>query len=373
MKILQTPVRFYPYIGGVENYVYFLSKELMKLGHDVEVICANEPKLKVRDEIDGIKVRRLSYIGKIASTNITLKLPYELLKNDFDVIHTHIPTPWSADWSAIISKNKRKPLVLTYHNNLEGISITDYIAKMYNNTILKSTLRRSKIIIVTQTNYLLSPYLKSCGYKIAVIPNGVDVNKFKPFKNDNDGHKVFFLSILNRYHRYKGLDYLLRAFKTVKKEIKDAELIVGGEGELLGYYRKMASILDLKNYVKFVGFISDEKIVQYYNKCGVFVLPSISMEQEGFGIVLLEAMACGKPVVATQVVGTAKDVEERNAGIIVKPKGERALANAIIQILSDKSLAREMGKRGRILVEEEYSWEIVAKTIERIYFDVIRS
>lgn len=107
MKIIQTPARFYPFTGGVENYVYGLSKELVKQGYEVKVICAREPDKDVK-EIDGIKVEKLRWIGKVANTNITPFLPFKLLFEDFDVIHTHLPTPWSADWSAIIAWIRRK-------------------------------------------------------------------------------------------------------------------------------------------------------------------------------------------------------------------------------------------------------------------------
>ncbi len=143
MKIVQTPVRFYPFIGGVENYVYYSSKELVKLGHDVTVICANEPLTKKKEIVDGIRVKRLSYLGKVANTNITPQLPFTLFKEEFDIIHTHIPTPWSADWSNIVSKLKKKPLVVTYHNDIIGNGIADNIARFYNASALKSLLNEA--------------------------------------------------------------------------------------------------------------------------------------------------------------------------------------------------------------------------------------
>lgn len=93
MKILQTPVRFHPFIGGVENYVYNLSRGLVGLGHEVTVLCANESKLEKEELLDGIKVRRLPYACKIANTNITPSLPIEILREEFDLIHAHLPTP----------------------------------------------------------------------------------------------------------------------------------------------------------------------------------------------------------------------------------------------------------------------------------------
>lgn len=372
MKILQTPVRFYPFIGGVENYVYYLSKRLVKLGHVVTVICANEPNTEEEETIKGIKVKRLSYIGKIANTNITPKLLSELLREEFDIVHTHLPTPWSADGSAIVSKLKRKPLILTYHNDIVGTGIANYIAKFYNVTMLKLLLREADIIIITQPNYCnYSYHLKQYKDKIKVIPNGVDIERFKPLNVEKEEKTLFFLSSLDEFHRYKGLDYLLEGLITIKKRIQDVKLIIGGEGKLLNYYKQRVILMGLEDNVEFVGFIPDEKIVEYYNKCDIFVLPSISAKQEGFGIVLQEAMACERPVVSTEIVGVAEDVRERNAGRIVKPKDERALAEAIIEILEDKNLARKMGKNGRQLVEEKYTWEKVAEMVENVYNEVM--
>jgi glycosyltransferase involved in cell wall biosynthesis len=371
MKILQIPVRFYPSVGGVENYVYYLSKELVKLRHDVLVLCAHEPNTKKEEIIDGIKVKRLNYIGKIANTNITLKLPLEIVKEDFDIIHTHLPTPWSADWSAINAKIKNRPLILTYHNDIVGNGFADYIAKFYNATMLKLLLRKANVIIITHTGYYdYSPFLNRYKDKIDVIPIGVDIERFKPSKTEKGGHVLFFLSVLDKFHRYKGLDYLLKALTIVKEEISDVKLVVGGDGELSGYYKRMADSLDLKANVEFIGFVSTAEIVDCYNNCNAFVLPSISAQQEGFGMVLLEAMACGKPVVATDIVGIAKETKERNAGKIVMPKAVKELSNAIIEVLQDKKVANEMGINGRRLVEERYSWEKIAKLINGIYKEV---
>ena len=371
MKIVQTPVRFYPFVGGVENYVYNLSKELVKKGHKVTVICANEPNTKRKETINGIDVKRLPYIGKIANTNITPTLPLELFKEDFDIIHTHLPTPWSADWSTIFAKLKSKPLVLTYHNDIVSKGLTSYIAKFYNLTSLKMVLELSDKIVITQSSYLnRSPYLSKYRDKIEVIPVGVDTEKFKPLNIQEYENTLFFLSILDKFHEYKGLEYLLKALKIVKDEIKNVKLIVGGEGDLKSYYQEIANSLGLENNVRFVGFIPDSKIVEYYNRCSAFVLPSYSSDQEGFGIVLLEALACGKPVITTEIVGVSKDVQEFNAGVVVKPRDVDSLANAIVEILQDEDLRRKMGENGR-KVDEKYSWHNIAGIMEKIYTELV--
>lgn len=372
MKIIQTPVRFYPFIGGVENYVYYLSKELVKLGVDITVICANEPVSKKEEIVEGIRVKRLSYYGKIANTNITPTLPFALSGEDFDIIHTHVPTPWSADWSNIISKFKKKPLIVTYHNDIIGEGAANYIAGFYNSTALKSLLNNADKIIITQPNYLhSSPYLESYNDKIEVIPNGVDVDKFKPINIEKQENSIFFLSLLDEFHKYKGLDYLLNALKIVKHDIKDVKLIVGGKGKLLDYYRDMVNDMGLGDNVEFHGFVPDEKMAEYYNKCSVFVLPSISSKQEGFGIVALEALACQTPVISTEIVGVASDVKESNSGLIVPPKDVNRLADAILKILLDINLSRKMGVNGRKLVEEKYTWVGIAKMAQKVYKELL--
>lgn len=371
MKIVQTPVRFYPFIGGVENYVYYSAKEMVKMGHQVTVICANEPSTKKEEIINGIEVKRLSYFGKIANTNITPDFPFKLSNEDFDIIHTHIPTPWSADFSNIISWIKKKPLVVTYHNDIIGNGVAGYIASIYNSTALKSLLNHADKIIITQPNYLnSSKHLRSYRDKIEVIPNGVDVEKFRPLPVKKEESMIFFLSLLDEFHKYKGLDYLLKALKIVKTVIPNVKLIIGGKGVLLDYYNKMAKNFGLKDNVEFHGFIPDEKIVEYYNKSSVFVLPSISSKQEGFGIVALEALACQTPVISTEIVGVASDVKKSDSGIIIPPQNVDELANSIIRILNDKN-TRDMGLRGRKLVEEKYTWSGIASMTEKVYKELL--
>jgi glycosyltransferase involved in cell wall biosynthesis len=372
MKILQTPVRFYPFIGGVENYVLYMSRELVNLGHDVRVICANEPPSNKEDVFDGVNISRLSYIAKVANTNITLDLPFKINREDFDVMHTHIPTPWSADWSRIISKRKNKPLVVTYHNDIIGSGLANYIAKFYNSTALKKLLESADKIIITQPNYIkYSLHLASYSEKVEVIPNGVDVDKFKPVDVKPKLNTLFFLSLLDKFHGYKGLDYLLKALQIVKKSIPDVKLIVGGKGELMDSYIETAGNMGLSGNVEFHGFIPDADMVEYYSSASAFVLPSISSLQEGFGIVALEALACKTPVITTDIVGVSADLTGHKAGLSVPPKDPDALADAIITLLMDDNMRLDMGENGRSLVKSEYTWKGIAQMMEKVYYGLI--
>ena len=362
MRILQTPARIFA-TGGVESYVRDLSKELAGMGHEVRVVCADTPK---DNEVDGrIGVKVLRPIGKIANTNITPTLPLTLLKEDFDILHTHLPTPWSADWSALASRLKKRPLVLTYHNDIVGKGTANYVARLYNKTALKLLLGSADRIIVTRGSYM-SPLLEGRMEKIAVIPLGIDVTAFRPRERPWQGD-IFFLSVLDEYHKYKGLEHLLRALKILKKKMPDVKLVVGGSGCLLDYYRSLTESLGLMKNVRFMGFVPAERLLDYYNGCRLFVLPSTDPTREGFGIVPLEAMACGKPVVTTDIAGMATEIEMSESGLVVSRENEAELAEAMFCILENENLAKKMGISGRRLVEGKYSWGRIAKDIEKIY------
>jgi len=372
MKILQTPVRFHPFIGGVENYVHSLSRELVELGHDVTVLCANEPESKKEDLIDGIRVRRLPYMGKIANTNISPSLPLEIMREKFDLLHAHLPTPWSADVSGLAAALKGKPLVLTYYNDIVGEGRSRHIARLYNGTCLKLLLRRASKIIIIQPDYLdSSPHLRGFRDKIETIPVGVDLSRFRPTHEATDGKTLFFLSSLDRYHRYKGLDDLLEALVLVKEDYPEVKLLVGGGGELLNHYRGTTRDLCLEDNVEFLGFIPEDMLANCYNRSDVFVLPSNSRSQEGFGMVALEAMACAKPVICTDIVGAAADVRSAGTGLTVEPSNPAKLAGAITRILINGSVAKEMGEAGSRLVEEKYGWRKVAERVEGVYEELV--
>lgn len=372
LKVLQTPVRFYPFIGGVEKYVYYISKELVKIEDcDVKVICANEPESISEEVHDDIMIKRLKYTGKIANTNVTLSLPGVLLSEDFDIIHTHVPTPWSSDWSNIVSRIKSKPLVVTYHNDIIGEGFANTIANFYNKTTLKSLLNKADKIIITQDDYINSPHLQKYKNKITTIPNGVDTSLFKPSVKNRKENQIFFLSVLDKFHKYKGLDYLIDSIVDVKKIIPDIKLVIGGKGELLEFYKSKVEELSLKDNVEFKGFLTDEEVIRMYQESELFILPSISSLQEGFGIVVLEALSCETPVISTDIVGVSDDVIATNSGIIIPPKDADKLQEAIIKILNDKELIRIMGRNGRELVKEKYEWKNIAKSIHDLYEELL--
>ena len=375
MKILHVVNRYYPFIGGTENYVYNLSRELVKLGHEVTVVCAAEPK-RNSETIEGVRVVRLNYAFKIANTNVAFFLPFEIMRTDFDVLHTYIPHPWSADWAAWIACIKNKPLVLTYNNDIPEKGKYQILTWIYNRLFLRIILRIARIIICTQEKYAeYSKLLRQIKErdKIIAIPCGVDVEQFFPIKrNMTQTKRIFFLSVLDEFHRYKGLDYLLEAFSQVLNKRKDVSLFIGGEGVLKEEYENKARKRGISDYVVFLGCIPASDLNRYFNECDIFVLPSISSDQEGFGIVLLEAMACAKPVITTSIVGPAEQIRQWDAGLIAEPRNVDALAAALMQLLGDHNRAQAMGQRARQLAEQKYGWRSVAQQMETLYTEVLR-
>ncbi len=367
MKIVQVPARFYPRRGGIEELVLQSSRELVKRGHSVTVVCADEPA--VGDlEVEGIRVIRLPVMATISNTPVTPGLLGTLLSLDWDVLHSHVPHPWAPEMCAIAAFKKKKPLFVTYHNDTVGRGPHRMTAFLYNNTALPFVLSRARKIFMTHRRYLeCSSSLRSYRAKSQVIPMGIDMEKFKPQERERPmgPPTVFFLSRLDRFHHYKGLRDLLLAVKALQREFP-VQLRVGGDGELLEDYRDQVRRGALQNVV-FLGSLSDGELAREYNQCDVFAMPSTSSAHEGFGMVALEAMACGRPVIVTNVAAVSEDVAGQSAGIVVPPRDAEALRGALAKILKDTKLADAMGRRGRDCVEKQGSWADYAARLEREY------
>jgi len=376
MKIIQTPARFPPYVGGVEQYTYILSKKLVERGHDITVICADEPAGEPpRETYDGIDVVRLDYIGKIADTNLTSKIPIKLYRElqNADIIHTHLPTPWTADVSALIASLTGTSSVVTYHNDICGSGVAKYLANLYNATAMQVTLSMVDRIITTQESYFNNSNIPSWFEdKVTTIRNGVNVERFKPidvndgtareYGFDPENTNLFFLSVLDEYHDYKGLENLLEAVRKLPQEYR---LVVGGDGPKREYYEQRARELKLHNRVHFAGYIENDELPEYYNSSDVFVLPSTSSRQEGFGLVLLEALACGIPVVTTDVVGISKDVRNQDLGFVISSPCPSKISDSISTLTSEK--VDFNSDRARAVCIDKYSWESAVTQMEDLY------
>ena len=205
--------------------------------------------------------------------------------------------------------------------------------------------------------------------KIKVIPMGVDTKLFihkdvksKKYKNNK------IILFVGRLNEQKGVKYLIKAMPLVSKKIRNARLLVIGEGEYKKELQKIAYSLNLGN-VDFLGSVAHKKLADYYNLADVFVLPAVtsSIGTEGQGLVLLEAMSCGTCVIGTETGGIKFLIKDNENGLLVRERNETDLAESISKILSDGKLRQKLSKNGIKFVKENYSWDIIVKKFDVLY------
>jgi len=378
LKICIVNTFFPPWRGGAETYTYNLARKLALLGQDVEVLCGNDPESPGKRTMDGVKVHRLRSRGRIYGVPIVPKLAYELAKIDADVIHANFPNPYNASIASVTSLLRDIPSVLTWHNDLPPVTLTaSIIAYIHDNVIAPVYLQNFKRIISTSDSYAKSSKtLQRYREKVVVIPNGVDTERFSPSidgKRIRAGHDledckvILFVGALTKWHRYKGLDVLIKAFIEIQRRLDDARLLIVGDGDLKSEYQ--ASCLTVAAKVIFAGNVDDDELPSYYAASDLLVLPSID-RSEGFGLTLLEANATGKPVVASNVGGIPSVVTDGVNGLLVPPRDEKTLAETIIDLMKDEGKLHEMGLNGR-RVAEAHDWKHIVKKTEEIYREVL--
>ena len=333
----------------------------------MSVLCADEPA-NGPTSVNGVPTARLKVAAKIANTPLTLGLPAALLRADFDVVHTHLPTPWSADWSVLIAKLRRKRSVLTYYNKIPGKGIERWVALLYRNTVERLTMRLADVILLQSRSWerRLVEMRPSLADKLVVIANGVDTERFAPPppsapRND----ELLFVSVLDRFHEYKGLDVLLDALP----ECPGRVLNIVGDGELRGFYEQRCRELGIAERVHFLGAVDDNRLVDLYRSCGLFVLSSNGgLHEGGSSLVVLEAMSCGLPVVVAQGAGDiANDAELAGAGLAVPASDRDAMAKAINALMSDSQRRAECSQAAADYIRRHHTWSAIVDQIAEQY------
>jgi glycosyltransferase involved in cell wall biosynthesis len=245
----------------------------------------------------------------------------------------------------------------------------------HDQLVLPLYLPQFSFIIGTSRVYAeTSPILSARKDRVVVIPNGVDTERFTPKARGDvvrsrlglgGGRVVLFVGALTRWHRYKGLDVLMKAMAIIKNETPETRLLVVGGGELEAEYRQLAHQLGVADSTVFAGNMPDEELPMCYACSDVLVLPSKD-RSEGFGLTILEANATGKPAIGTTVGGIPSVIRDRYNGLLVPPNDPSALADAIRRTISDDDLLKQMGKNGRVFAEQ-HDWSVVAARTEDLY------
>ena len=370
MRILEVLVRYPPYVGGVEHAAHELARRWVRWGDTVHVLCAAEPPAPAL--VDGVEVTRLPYRGKIGNANLCWGLGRALAVQQADLVHTHLPTAGFAERAAAHGHRRGRPVVLSYHNDLVGRGAKGRLAAAYNRWLLPRLLAScDRIVVPRHAGAGLSPRLAAVRSRVVSIPLGVDLDRFaaRPLVA-RERLRLGFLSLLDEHHRYKGLHARLAARAAARRAGAAVERGVGGEGSERPAYERRAAELGLGAAVDFRGFVPAAELPGFFAGLDLFALPSTDARQEGFGLVALEAMACGRPIVTTPVPGMAPDVEEAATGWIVPAGDTAALAAAIVRLAGAREALAKAGARARALVERRFSWDVAARAYAALFAEL---
>ena len=388
LNICLISYEFPPMTGGEGAYTYGLAKALSDSGHRVSVITADvEERRRVsKNKIEIIPITPIKKPGlKLFSFNLkAMKKIVEIYNNqNIDILHftydfykitikkekISVPIiatlhhPWSAERRFIKAK-----IPLFRPGYFRRLVVLSYFAKM-SKEICENADKLIAISKYTAQSYIDEFHIPSD--KIEIIPNAVDTNKFHPEVDGYEVRKKMNLKekdrvvlFVGRLDYNKGIEYLLRSFSRIDKEGIEARLVIVGEGALKKYIHAFTCKYPFKNSIIHVGHVSEEDLPKFYAASDLVVQPSL---MEGFGIVLLEAMASGKPCVATRAGGVEDAVINGETGLLVPPADSYSLYHAIHTLLTDDKLSKEFGTAGRKRVEKYFTWDKVAKRTIEVY------
>jgi glycosyltransferase involved in cell wall biosynthesis len=371
LRVVLVSDYFKPHFGGgVERVVEELAHNLVNFGHEVRVLTFNPDGWPAQEKLDGIEIVRIPalnlqpILGFPAALNAGIGLRRYL--EDADIIHVH-NIFFMLSLLTVLSR-PGAPIVTTMHvgslANLPGF--TGAIGRLYERTLGASVLRRSRAITavssaVADHGARLCPELP-----VQVIPNTVDVERFRPPVETNGSQgKNQTILFLGRFARNKGPQYLVEAIPRVLSEIPEASFDFIGDGPLRDSLAKRMAELGLNGKARIRGKVPE--VVPVLQGAGVVVRPSLT---EGMPLAVMEAMACGRPVLASRVGGTPDLIHDGETGILFEPGDVDALIAGLIHLLEDGQRAARMGRRAREWAEGRMTWETVSRAYEQLYEEV---
>jgi glycosyltransferase involved in cell wall biosynthesis len=290
-----------------------------------------------------------------------------------DLVHAHGHVYMASCLAGIIAKKYNKPFIVTQHNTFIDYQSFLNVVEQVNDFLVGKSVLKNADKIVTVSNQTKKYVLKlgADKTKTSVIYNGVDVDTFQPANKTKNRQTLGLLQkrkivfSVRRLVYKNGLDTLMQSVPLVAQQHPDVLFIVAGKGPSRKLIENRIKELKIENNIQLAGFVPDELLPTYYGAADTFVLPSAS--GEGLPLVLLEAMSCGLPVIATTVGGTPEIVAHNKNGVLIPPKNPQAMAKAITELLSNPNLEQKLGKQARHNVEERFSWEQNVRQLETIY------
>jgi phosphatidylinositol alpha-mannosyltransferase len=361
--------------GGANNNVLQTAACFREWDHEVTIIgpCSDQDTALPPDFIPAAGgVTSFSYAGSKARVGLSPRVYRQtkklLQQKQYDVIHLHEPMTPALPLAALrhAPLYPRSLIVGTFHAYRES-SASYY----YGKPILRRFFERldGRIAVSSASRDFIASYF---GDDYVIIPNGIDVHRFggaevQPYSWCQDG--MLNILFVGRLEKRKGFRFLLSAFRRIKQVVPQSRLIVAGaydsddEQPFADYVRKYA----LED-VCLVGWVSDQDLPRYYRSCDIFCAPSTGFES--FGLILLEAMAAGKPIVTSDIPGYRTVMADGQEGLMVPPEDDEALSHALIRLLRDRAAREVMGRRGRAKARA-YAWEHVAEQVLVYYQELL--
>lgn len=380
------------FVGGREIHVKELSEGLAKRGHEVTIFTTKHPmgiKHEIKNDVNiyyydknNPKIYRASFFKDFSDFFQKMNKGKK-----FDVVHNQQTL---LGYSFIKYHKNNIPLVTTLHGTTENeiksalntksikglIIATHLIFRSFYCPVDKITLNNADKIIAVSTELgedIKKQYRLPEG-KLAIILNGIDVNRFKPMsaggirKKWALNYEKIILSV-GAINEQKGFHLLLKVLPDILEYDKKIKLVIVGTGPYLSKLKNIANKLNISESVIFTGRVSDDDLPRYYNLADIFV--NLTMRLEGLPLVIIEAMACEKPVVASAIGGIKDVIEDGVSGILVAPGNINALKGNIIKVLGDEQLAHEFGKNARKRVVERFSLDRMVEDTIKVYEEVL--
>jgi phosphatidylinositol alpha-mannosyltransferase len=353
--------------GGVVIHISCLEKHLSRMGHEVKIIApASKAVYTLGDRFIRIGTPRpIPVSGSIARITLSIRLESDIKevfeREKFDICHLH--EPLMPTLCTTVLRLKRCPMVGTFHasGGKPWYTMFSPIMKWYLDRWFRKLDGR---ICVSRPAYeYVNKYFPS---DYIILPNGIDTRLFNngvaPLPQFNDGKKNILF--VGRLEKRKGFDYLLEAYRLIKSEVPDSRLIQVGPGvRLLRQYEKRIRQYAIPD-VNFMGFVRYDDLPAYYKIADIACFPATGWESQG--LVLLEAMAVGKPVIASNIAGYATVLSDGVEGIMVPPRNAARLAEAMLKLIKDERLRQEMGARGKPRAQQ-YDWSEISRKLVDFY------
>jgi glycosyltransferase involved in cell wall biosynthesis len=358
---------FYENMGGVERSVRDLSLGLLRLNYDVTVLCTRKNASRVYTE-DGIKVIASGSPISFAGRPVALGLARELSRKRFDLKHFHLPCPLATVLEQLAG-DKSAIRVASWHHGIGKYPLFEAAYEPALRRFLKSV---DRILVTAPPMIQFAGVLEEFADKCYSVPLGINTTLLEQAKPENvaeirKGYNRPLILFVGRLVYYKGCDVLIKAMKNI-----DADLLISGEGPLHDQLVQLAADTGIAHKVHFQGRVSDDELAVLYNACDIFVLPSV-LPTECFGLVQVEAMACGKPVINTNLpTGVPWVSKNGETGLTVVPGEVESLSAAIAKLLSDDPLRSKLGAGGKVRAYRYFTIDRQVELTHAIYSELFQ-